>query len=138
MDHLLDWDIETLILRQQRGEMSAYEIAVACFEQIAKHNTQGASLRAVIEVNPDALWIAAALDSDRQRGVWRGPLHGIPMLVKDNLDTADTMHTTAGSVAMAEHRAMADAEVVRRLRAAGAVIIGKANSRSGQTLSVII
>ncbi|GMA62432.1 amidase family protein [Alicyclobacillus fastidiosus] len=148
----LTWDVQTLIAMQERGEISSYEIVRAFLAEIAKHNTQGTNLRAVIEVNPDALWIAQALDRDRARGIWRGPLHGIPIVVKDNLDTADAMHTTAGSVALSEHRAIRDSEVVRRLRESGAVIIGKANmtewanfisdhmksgysSRGGQTLN---
>lgn len=78
----------------------------------------------MLEVNPDTLEIAAGLDAEPSR---RGPLHGIPVLVKDNLDTADTMHTTAGSLALMHSRPQQDATVVARLREAGAVILGKAN-----------
>ena len=84
-------------------------------------------LRAVVEVNPDALAIAARMDAERQQGRVRGPLHGVPVLVKDNIDTADRMATTAGSLALEGSIARRDAFVVERLRAAGAVILGKTN-----------
>jgi amidase len=81
----------------------------------------------VIEVNPDALAIADALDTERRDGRVRGPLHGIPILVKDNIDTADHMKTTAGSLALVEARPASDAPVVANLRAAGALLLGKTN-----------
>src|SRR5579872_1027954 len=81
------------------------------------------ALRSVIEINPDAVAIARELDS----GPKRGPLHGMPVLIKDNIDTADRMHTTAGSLALVNAKTPADAGVVERLRAAGAVILGKTN-----------
>src|SRR5207253_9301014 len=84
-------------------------------------------LHAVIEVNPDARSIARQLDRERDRGHVRGPLHGIPVLLKDNIATADSMQTTAGSLALVGSRVPADAPIVQRLRAAGAVILGKAN-----------
>jgi len=84
-------------------------------------------LRAVIQRNPTAVSIAARLDNERRRGLVRGPLHGIPVLVKDNIATGDTMQTTAGSLALVNSRVPADAVVVDRLRRAGAVILGKAN-----------
>src|SRR5580704_7271849 len=80
-------------------------------------------LRSVIEINPDALAIAAELD----RGPKKGPLHGMPVLIKDNIDTADRMKTTAGSLALAGSRPTNDAQVVNRLRAAGVVLLGKTN-----------
>ena len=83
--------------------------------------------RAVIEINPDALAIAAERDAERAAGRVRGPLHGVPVLVKDNIDTGDRMQTTAGSLALAGHRAAADAFLVKRLREAGAVLLGKTN-----------
>ena len=81
----------------------------------------------MIEINPDALAIAEALDRERREKGARGPLHGIPVLIKDNIDTADRMHTTAGSLALAGAIAPRDAFVVERLRAAGGVILGKTN-----------
>ncbi len=84
-------------------------------------------VNAVIEVNPDALRIADDLDRERRAGNVRGPLHGIPVLIKDNIDTADKMMTTAGSLALAGKPAPMDATVAKRLRAAGAVILGKTN-----------
>jgi len=84
-------------------------------------------LRSVLEVNPDALEIAGAMDEERNAGNDRGPLHGIPVLVKDNFDTADRMRTTAGSLALGEVTPARDAFVVERIREAGAVILGKAN-----------
>lgn len=83
-------------------------------------------MNAIAEVNPDALWIADALDRELRETGPRGPLHGLPVVVKDNISTAGKMHTTAGSAALADFYAPQDAEVVRRLKQAGAVILGKA------------
>ncbi|HEX3704654.1 MAG TPA: amidase, partial [Vicinamibacterales bacterium] len=88
---------------------------------------QGPALHSVIEINPDALAIADQLDAERKSRGARGPLHGIPVLIKDNIATADRMMTTAGSAALAGARPPADAFIVQRLRAAGAVILGKTN-----------
>ncbi|HVE71701.1 MAG TPA: amidase [Thermoanaerobaculia bacterium] len=85
------------------------------------------AINSVIELNPDALTIADALDRERAAGRVRGPLHGIPILIKDNIDTADRMRTSAGSLALAEHIAARDAHIVRRLREAGVVLLGKTN-----------
>ena len=87
----------------------------------------GPGIRAVVAVCPDAVTVAQALDSDRARGAVRGPLHGIPVLVKDNIDTTGDEGTTAGSLALAMTRPLKDAFVVERLRAAGAIVLGKAN-----------
>lgn len=87
----------------------------------------GPGLRSIIEVNPDAMKIAADLDAERRAGKVRGPLHGVPVLLKDVVDTADGMHTTAGSLALMGSFAERDAFVVERLRAAGAIILGKTN-----------
>src|SRR5215216_6410798 len=84
-------------------------------------------LGAVIETNPNAVAIAARLDNERRKGRLRGPLHGIPVLLKDNIATADRMQTTAGSLALVGSRVPADAPIAARLRAAGAVLLGKAN-----------
>src|SRR5947199_5628388 len=85
------------------------------------------TLHAVIETNPNAVSIAAGLDNERRAGHVRGPLHGIPLLVKDNIATADNMQTTAGSLAIYGSRVPADAPLIQKLRAAGAIILGKAN-----------
>lgn len=96
-------------------------------ERIAQLDRAGPQLRSVIELNPDAEAIAARLDVEAGAGHWRGPLHGVPVIVKDNLATADAMHTSAGSLALVGAKAPRDAFAVARLREAGAVIIGKAN-----------
>jgi amidase len=100
------------------------ELYAARIEQIDR---SGPTLRSVLEMNPDALSIAAALDAEREAGKVRGPLHGIPVLIKDNIDTADRMMTTAGSLALEGGPATRDAFIVERLRAAGVVILGKTN-----------
>jgi len=109
------------------GELTARALAEAYLARIEAIDQNGPTLRSVIEVNPDALAIADALDTERADGRVRGPLHGIPILVKDNIDTADHMRTTAGSLALMEARPRADAPLVARLRAAGAVLLGKTN-----------
>jgi amidase len=106
------------------GELTSEELTTNYLNQIASFNPL---LHAVIETNPDALAIAAERDAERDSGNLRGPLHGIPVLVKDNLATADKMETTAGSLALVGSTVPADSVVVGRLRAAGAVILGKAN-----------
>jgi len=106
------------------GMLTSVQLTTSYLERIATFNPL---LHAVIETNPDALSIAAALDAERQSGRLRGPLHGIPILVKDNLATADKMQTTAGSLALVCSTVPSDSVVVSRLRAAGAVILGKAN-----------
>ncbi|MBS1564421.1 MAG: amidase, partial [Bacteroidetes bacterium] len=96
-------------------------------KRIEAIDKQGPALNSVIELNPDALSIADAMDKERKEGKLRGPLHGIPVLVKDNIDTGDKMMTTAGSVALEGHKAAKDAFIIAQLRAAGAVLLGKTN-----------
>jgi amidase len=96
-------------------------------ERIAALDRQGPELRSIIELNPDALQIAAALDAERAAGTLRGPLHGMPVVVKDNIATGDKMATSAGSLALDGVRATRDAHLIERLRAAGGVILGKTN-----------
>ena len=110
-----------------RGETTAVDVTRAYLGRIAAVDRGPDGLRSVIETNPDALRLAGDLDAERQSGRSRGPLHGIPILVKDNIETADAMVTSAGSLALARHIAKKDAFVVERLRLAGAVILGKAN-----------
>ena len=106
------------------GEMTAVGLTEAYLGRIDRLDP---ILHAVIETNPDALEIAARRDAERRRGRVRGPLHGIPVLVKDNIATNDAMETTAGSLALVGSRVPRDATIVARLRAAGAVVLGKAN-----------
>jgi amidase len=96
----------------------------ARIDEIDKH---GPAVNAVIEINPDALAIADALDQERKSKGSRGPLHGIPVLIKDNIATADRMMTTAGSLALVGSKPTKDSFVAQKLRAAGAVILGKTN-----------
>jgi amidase len=123
------------------GRVSAQQLVSAYTERIERIDRRGPTLAAVIELNPDALATAKQLDAERAAGRTRGPLHGIPILVKDNVATRDRMQTTAGSLALADIRPPDDAFVVQRLRAAGAVILGKtnlsewANIRSSQSSS---
>jgi amidase len=96
-------------------------------DRIQALDRTGPTLRAVLEINPDALSIADTLDRERKAGKVRGPLHGIPILIKDNIDTADRMTTTAGSFALAGSIALQDATIAAKLRAAGAILLGKTN-----------
>jgi amidase len=109
------------------GRRSARGITQAYLGRVAALDRQGPALRAVLEINPDALTIAQDLDDERRRGRVRGPLHGIPVIIKDNIDTHDRMQTTAGSLALEGNIALRDAFIVERLRAAGVVILAKAN-----------
>ncbi len=109
------------------GKCSAAGLVAAYLRRIAEIDRGGPGLGAVIEVNPDAEAIARELDRERAGKGPRGPLHGIPVLIKDNIDSADRMETTAGSLALVGARPERDAFIVRRLRAAGAVILGKTN-----------
>jgi amidase len=107
--------------------LTSVQLTQAYLARIAALNQRGPNLRAVLETNPKALEIAAALDAERKAGNVRGPLHGVPILIKDNVETADHMMTTAGSLALEGWYAPQDAPLVGRLRAAGAVILGKTN-----------
>lgn len=109
------------------GSMTSREITQLYLDRIAEIDAGGPMLRAVLETNPDALDIAAERDRERAEGRVRGPLHGIPILLKDNIATADKMETTAGSLALVGAHSPEDSFVAARLRAAGAVLLGKAN-----------
>jgi amidase len=110
-----------------RGELTSRQLVERYLQRIESLDATGPTLRAVLETDPDALDIATTLDAERRAGRLRGPLHGVPLFVKDNIDTADRMHTTAGSQALAGDRPARDAFVVERLRAAGAILLGKTN-----------
>ncbi|MEW6758552.1 MAG: amidase [Acidobacteriota bacterium] len=109
------------------GRFTSEELTAAYLKRIEEMDRGGPCLRAVLEVNPDALAIARGLDRERAEKGPRGPLHGIPVLIKDNIDSADGMLTTAGSLALTDSRPSRDAYVVGRLRRAGAVLLGKTN-----------
>lgn len=109
------------------GKKTSKSLVKTYLKRIEEIDKNGPRLNAVIEINPDALDIAAKLDEERKTGKIRGALHGIPILIKDNIDTADKMQTTAGSLALEGNIAKNDAFIVQKLREAGAVIIGKTN-----------
>lgn len=111
----------------QSGKYSSVKLAELYLTRISEIDQGRHDLKSVIEVNPEALLLADQMDKERKQGKLRGSLHGIPIMIKDNIDTADKMHTTAGSIALADHIANKDAFVVTQLRKAGALIIGKTN-----------
>lgn len=136
-------ELSVAALRQglQTGRWTARALCEACLEAIASVDQAGPTLRSVIEINPDALAEADRLDAERRNGRIRGPLQGIPVMLKDNIGTADRMQTTAGSLALVGARAPRDSGVAARLRAAGALLVAKtnlsewANFRSSQSTS---
>jgi amidase len=109
------------------GKRTAQSITRDYLQRIESIDAKGPALHAVIEVNPDAMSIAKALDDERKSRGARGPMHGIPVLIKDNIDTADRMMTTAGSYALEGSKPLQDATIAKRLRDAGAIILGKTN-----------
>ena len=128
VDFELDEDtISSLQKKLNSGEYSAQQLVTLYLQRIELIDKNGAKLNSVIEINPDAMAIAAAMDKELKAGKIRSPLHGIPVLIKDNIDTADKMQTTAGSLAMLGNIASNDAFIVAKLREAGAIIIGKTN-----------
>jgi amidase len=119
--------IGELAAKMAAGELDSRRLTRWYLDRIAAIDDAGPTLNAVVEINPDALAIAESLDAERAAGKVRGPLHGIPVLLKDNVDTGDRMKTTAGSLALSDHMTARDAFMVARLRQAGAVILGKTN-----------
>ncbi|HZG56779.1 amidase family protein [Paenibacillus sp.] len=111
----------------RRGETTSERLTLMYIERILTHDRNGMSVNSVLEINPDALRIAREKDAERAAGRAAGLLHGIPVLLKDNIDTFDRMHTSAGSIALADSFADADAFVAAKLRAAGAILLGKTN-----------
>lgn len=126
-DNFVESSIADLHDRMQRGELRSEQLVHWYLDRIQAFDATGPELNSVIELNPDALMTARALDEEWQASGPRGPMHGIPVILKANIDTADKMHTTAGSLALADHIPPRDAFLVSRLRDAGAVIIGKSN-----------
>lgn len=144
--------LASLAERMRSGELTSEAITAAYLERLGAIDRAGPKLRSVLETNPEALAIAKSLDEERKAGRVRGPLHGMPILLKDNIATGDRMTTTAGSLMMEGQRIALDAALVMRLRRAGAVMLGKTNlsewanfrssnsisgwsSRGGQTLN---
>jgi amidase len=109
------------------GRWTSRMLVEGYLDRIERIDRRGPTINSILEVNPDALALADALDQELREKGSRGPLHGIPVLVKDNIGTGDRMHTSAGSLALADFRAPEDAFVVRKLREAGCVILGKSN-----------
>jgi len=122
-----EMSISELQKHMQSGRYSARSLVEKYLDRIKDIDKSGHRLNSIIEINPDAESIAANLDRERKEKGVRGPLHGIPILIKDNIDTADRMMTTAGSLALAGSKPSQDAFVAKRLRDAGAVILGKTN-----------
>lgn len=146
---LIEATIDSIQEKYEKEELTAKQLVLMYLHRISTYDS---TLKSIIEINPDALHIAMMLDAERKEIGPRGPLHGIPVLLKDNLDTNDKMHTSAGSLALADSYAPEDSYVVYHLREAGAIILGKTNmtewanfmtegmpsgysSRGGQTLN---
>jgi amidase len=121
-----EWTIADLAAAMNRGELTALTLTRSYLSRIFAHNKEGATLRAIESLEPKVLQLANQLDEERATRGPRSPLHGIPIVLKANIDTADGLPTTAGSVALATHYAKSDAFIVEKLRQAGAIIIGKA------------
>nr|WP_315142196.1 amidase [uncultured Flavobacterium sp.] len=122
-----EMDITTLQEGYRKKTYSIEDITQAYLDRIQAVDKNGSQLNSVLTINPDAIAIAKALDKELKAGKWRGPLHGVPVLLKDNIDTKDKMPTTAGSRALANSFPLQDSFVAQKLREAGAVIIGKTN-----------
>ncbi|WP_418316210.1 amidase [Piscinibacter sakaiensis] len=120
-------DVASLLAALQQGRLDSSDVVDALLARADAIDSAGPRVNAIVERNPLAQAIARAMDHERLQGRMRGPLHGVPILLKDNIDTGDEMLTTAGSLALAVRPAPADATLVRRLRAAGAVLLGKTN-----------
>lgn len=136
----------------EKGDLTSKELVLYYLYRIALYDQDGTAINSILEINPDAIFIAEGLDHERKTMGARGPLHGIPVLLKDNMETCDKMHTSAGTIALENHISKTDAFLVKKLREAGAVILGKTNmtelangmslemwagysSRGGQTLN---
>ncbi|PWK14343.1 amidase family protein [Tumebacillus permanentifrigoris] len=126
-DWLVEATLEDLQAKMEAGELTSHGLVLLYMERIATYDKSGPTFNSVLELNPDALFIAKALDVERAQKGPRGPLHGIPVLIKDNIDTGDKMRTSAGSIALANHSAKQDAVVAAKLREAGMVLLGKTN-----------
>jgi amidase len=123
----LEFDIEQIRNGYENGEFTIEEVVEAYLDRIQTIDREGPGLNSIIQTNPDALNIARQLDEEWKNGNIRGPMHGIPIILKDNIDTHDAMNTTAGSRVLEGSKAPEDSWVAARLKEAGAIIIGKAN-----------
>ncbi|GIQ67335.1 amidase [Xylanibacillus composti] len=119
--------IQEIQAAMDAGDMTAKQLTMYYLSRIAAYDQAGPCLKSMLEVNPDAIFIAEGLDHERAKRGARGPLHGVPVVLKDNIETRDHMHTSAGTLALAQHLADQDAFLVSKLREAGAVILGKTN-----------
>ena len=119
--------IDELQKKMKDGKLTSKAITQMYLKRIEAIDKKGPAINSIIEINPDAVKIAEEMDRERKAGKLRGPMHGIPVLIKDNIDTADKMMTTAGAAALIGNIASEDAFVVKQLRAAGAVLLGKTN-----------
>jgi amidase len=124
---LSEFSIDDLQRGMESGKFTSRSLVEKYLARIEAIDAAGPLLKSVIEVNPDALALAEAADNERQSKKVRGPLHGIPVLIKDNIDTADKMATTAGSLALVDAKPPEDSFVVKQLRKAGAIVLGKTN-----------
>ena len=124
---LEEWTVAQLREAMEAGKYTSRQICELYLKRIKEKDQSENGLNSVIETNPEALAIADQLDNERAEGKVRGPLHGIPVMIKDNIDTGDKMMTTAGSMALADSTAPDDAFIVKKLREAGAVLLGKTN-----------
>jgi len=124
---LPEWTISELQEKMESGELTSRQIAELYLQRIDAVDKEGPYINSIIELNPDALEIADGLDAERKAGKVRGAMHGIPVLLKDNIGTHDRMQTTAGSLALEGNIAAKDAFIVKQLRKAGALILGKTN-----------
>ncbi|ALC90651.1 amidase [Bacillus sp. FJAT-18017] len=123
-EELTIYDIQRAM---EKGVVTSKELVMYYLYRIAKYDQDGPRINSVLEINPDAIFIAEALDHERNTMGVRGPLHGIPVLLKDNIETSDSMHTSAGTMALENYIAEKDAFLVEKIRKAGAVILGKTN-----------
>lgn len=124
MEKWLELDLQKYWQLQEEGKLTSRELCAWYLERIARYDGH---YRTILEINPDALFIAEAMDRERKLGKKRSILHGVPILLKDSISTYDGLHTSAGSLALKDHFAKDDAFIVKRLREAGAVILGKSN-----------
>ena len=124
---LMEISIAELQSKMESGELTSRQITEFYLDRILAMDRAGPKLNSVIEINPDALEIADAMDRERMEGTVRGPMHGVPVMIKDNIDTSDRMMTTAGAIALDGNYAKEDAFLVKQLRESGAVLLGKTN-----------